>query len=157
MSSLTAVTGGFDVGAAHRIVAHMTLFSPAMPVGNTCTFKASFPAAAATSPKSMMATITRDLEGGGSQSNGIGVAACTPTELTIPLGVFSNRKVSYKVADNLAGLRTLTMKVQSLDGYGLNEVWHLELAILVDDTDTTDFKLRVVGSGMTIDSVDVTP
>jgi len=157
MSSLTAVTGGFDIGAAHRIVVHMTLFSPAMPVGNTCTFKATFPAAAANSPKSMTGSITRDLPGGATQSNGIGVGAITPTELVIPLGVFTNRKVSYKVADSLAGDRTLTMRVRSLDGYGLNEVWHLELAITVDPADVTDFKLRTVGAGLTMDSVDVTP
>lgn len=157
MSSLTAVTTGFDVGAAHRIVAHMTLFSPSMPTGNTCTFKVSFPAAAANSPKCMTGTITRDLPGGSSQSNGIGIGCITPTELVLPLGVFTNRKVSYKVTDSLTKERTLTMRIRSLDGYGLNEVWHLELAIVVDPADVTDFKLRVAGAGMTIDSVDITP
>lgn len=157
MSSLTTVTAGFDVGAAHRIVAHMTLFSPSMPTGNTCTYKVTFPASAANTPKSMTGTITRDLPGGTTQSNGIGVGCITPTELVLPLGVFTNRKVTYKVSDSLAKDRTVTIRVRSLDGYGLNEVWHLELAIVVDPADVADFKLRVSGAGMTIDSVDITP
>jgi hypothetical protein len=152
MSTLSAVASGFDVGAAHRIVAHMTLFSPTMPTGKTCVFKVTFDPASASPPKAMVGTISRDLGGGGTESNSVAVSAKTAAEVVIPLGAFPGRRVSYTVDD----VRTLTMKIRSLNNYGVNEVWHLELDITVDPTDVTDFQLRA-GAKMSIDSVDVTP
>ena len=152
MSTLNAVANGFDVGAAHRIVAHMTLFTPTMPTGKQCTVKVTFPAAASSPPKAMVGTLTRDLGGGASQFSSIAVSAKTATEVVIPLGVFNGRRVGYTV-DNT---RTVTLRIRSLDGYGVSEVWHLELGITVDPTDVADFQLRA-GASMSIDSVDVTP
>src|SRR5262245_50461750 len=100
MSTLTAVAGGFDIATAHRIVANTTLFSPGMPVGNTCTFKVTFDPAAAVPPKVMNGTLFRDLPGGVTQQNGIGVTAVTAMDVVIPLATFTGRQVSYKVADS---------------------------------------------------------
>lgn len=153
MATITQNANGYSITAAHRIVAHMTL--SAFPKGATYTIV--FEKAKASPNKVMSGSLTRDLPGGGVQSNSIPISAVTMNEVVVPLGVFTGRRVAYTVADNAgAGTRTLTVKIRSLDGTGVNEVWHHNLSIIQGPADLSDFDLSAAGAA-TIDSVDVTP
>jgi hypothetical protein len=155
MAVLNAVAGGFDVSAAHAIVANMTILPPPPAVGKTSALRVTFNPDKAGAGCSMIGTLTRDLSGGGTQVNAISTSP-TGGEVVVPLGAFTGRKVSYTVADPDPGVRTLTLKIRSLDGYGVNEIWRLEIVILNPPAGTTDFQLRA-GTNLTVDSVNVTP
>jgi len=157
MATITAnKDAGFVVTDAHAIVGNMTFFSPAMPINRTSKYTVEFPAGAAQAPKAMVSSLMRALPAGGTQSCSILVSAPTMTPVTVPLGVFPGRRVSYTVTDDPGtGTRILEVTVKSLDGTGVNEQWKSTFGILVGTTDFTTFDLKVSG-GMTIDSVDVT-
>jgi hypothetical protein len=157
MATITAnKDAGFVVKDAHGIVANMTCFSPAMPTNRTSKYRVEFPAADASSPKAMVSSLSRILPGGGTQSSSILVSSETMTAVTVPLGVFPGRRVSYTVTDDAGtGLRVVEVTVRSLDGSGVNEQWKNTFGILVATTDLTTFDLKVAAA-MTIDSVDVT-
>ena len=148
-ATLTAVDNvGFDITGARRIITNMTLFSP--DTSKTVTFTAKFDKAAATPPKAMTATLTRELPGGAKQSYSLSVSAKTAAEVFLPGGAFSGRSVGYEVDDT----RTLTVNIRSLDGYGVNEIWHLDLNIIIMPGNTSNFEVRAQGS-MSIDSVTI--
>jgi hypothetical protein len=160
MATVTVNRAGsaYTISQGHAIVAHMTCFTPTMPPSKTVTYTAEFPAVNATAPKAMLGTIRRDLPNGNFQIHGVLVSAETSMDITIPGGVFNGRRVTYGVHDDpITLIRMLTMKIRSLDNTGVNEVWHLGLAITELPTDVADFELEVVGGSMTIDSIDVTP
>jgi hypothetical protein len=157
MANIETLNGEFKVTGARRIVANNTAFSPAMPASNTCSYTIEFPSAAAKAPKAMTSSITRILPGGTTQQNSIVVSAEAKSPVTLPLGVFPGRKVSYTVIDNVAtGNRVVSMAIESLDATGINEQWRHQVSVILTPGDITNFAL-MGPKGLTIDSVDVTP
>ena len=136
MSTLDAVAGGFDVTGAHSIVANMTVLPPPPAVGKTSSIRVTFDPLAPGPGASMIGSLTRDLPAGGTQVNAVSLAP-TGGEVVIPLGIFSGRRVSYSVADPNPNAYTLTLKIRSLDGYGVNEIWHLQLDVLTPPAGVT--------------------
>lgn len=152
MSTLTPLPGGFTITGAHRIVANLVL----SPGDGKATVQAKFKRAAASGGNAMTSSLTRDLPDGSQQFTSFAVSAPTMANIEIPLGVFTGRKVTYKVVDGPLW-RTLTFWVVTTDATGSGEVWHLELCVCVPPDGVTDFEVKAMTAPAVVTSVDVTP
>jgi hypothetical protein len=145
MGDVTPINGGFRVTNARYLIAHVAM-SPKNNLPNGAVFTIKFDRGLTTGQNMINGVLTF-----GSYWCSTAVDKIIGAETPLPM-VFPGRRAFIKVTDS-GSIRTLQIRVKTLDGQGTNENWDQTLQIVRQPGVTGDFDV-LAGINSVITSVD---